>query len=130
MHGGCRGRFQWRWKNGLDLIFSGFNHNELLIFHGKEGGFEKEPKRIFIKDGTGKYTDGRRMCLADFNNDGRLDLFVPSYHDGKKRDIDSYIFWGGPDRNFTPERCTPVFTHSAAGSLAADFNEECFTNKS
>ena len=213
----------------LDLIFSGFNHNELLIFHGKEGGFEKEPKRILIKDGGGKYTDGRRMCLADFNNDGwldlvitdnaedrcfilwggpdgfsfdrkqalsvyrgsapqaadltgsgyldliigahqpsasgpydsflyiywngpdglredrrtqipiatalnvtvadfnndgRLDLFVPSYHDGKKRDIDSYIFWGGPDRNFTPERCTPVFTHSAAGSLAADFNED------
>ena len=31
------------------------------------------------------------MAVADFNNDGMLDLFVGSYQDGRQRDIDSHI---------------------------------------
>jgi len=64
------------------------------------------------------------MSIADFNNDGLLDLFVSSYHNGRERDIDSYIYWQRPGRGFSAYDRTRLFTHSASGSLAADFNED------
>ena len=63
------------------------------------------------------------MAVADFNNDGLLDLYVGSYHDGRERDIDSYIYWNRAGRGFSATDRTRLFTHSASGSLAADFNE-------
>jgi hypothetical protein len=64
------------------------------------------------------------MTLADFDNDGRLDLFVGSYHGVKERDIDSYIYWNRPGRYFSATDRTRLFTHSASGVVAADFNED------
>jgi len=60
--------------------------------------------------------------VADFNNDGLLDLFVPSYADGKERDIESYIYWNRRGRGFSAGDRTRLFTHSASGCVAADFN--------
>ncbi len=64
------------------------------------------------------------MAVADFNNDGMLDLFVTSYHDGKIRDIDSYLYWNRRGRGFSASDRTRIFTHSASGCVAADFNED------
>ena len=65
------------------------------------------------------------MSIADFNNDGNLDLFVSSYQDGRKRrDIDSYIYWNRGDRRFSSRDFTRLFTHSASGDFAADLNED------
>lgn len=67
------------------------------------------------------------MAVADFNNDGALDLYVGNYSDGRYRDLDSHIYWGATDRNepyFSETRVTHVRTHSAAGCIAADFNED------
>ena len=64
------------------------------------------------------------MSIADYNNDGRLDLFVGSYTDGRVRDLDSYIYWNRPDRYFTELDRTRLFTHSASGSIAGDFNDD------
>jgi hypothetical protein len=64
------------------------------------------------------------MTLADFNNDGRLDLFVGSYHGTVERDIDSYIYWNRAGRGFSVADRTRLFTHSASGVIAADFNED------
>jgi hypothetical protein len=64
------------------------------------------------------------MAVADFNNDGRLDLFVCSYHNGKERDIDSYLYWNRAGRGFSAEDRTRFFTHSASGCVAGDFNED------
>ncbi len=62
------------------------------------------------------------MSLMDFNGDGLLDLFICSYHDNRVRDIDSYIYWNRHGRGFSAADRTRMFTHSASGCVAADFN--------
>ena len=63
------------------------------------------------------------LAVGDFNRDGWLDLFAGSYHGGKDRDIHSFIYWnrGGHFRNLDRQM---LFTHSASGAVAADFNED------
>ena len=62
------------------------------------------------------------LAIADLNNDGILDIFLPSYNAGRDRDTDSYIYWGTPDRVYSAENRSRLFTHSACGCLAADLN--------
>ena len=64
------------------------------------------------------------MSVADFNNDGILDLFIGSYEDGRVRDLDSYIYWNRAGKGFSATDRRRLFTHSASGSVAADFNED------
>ena len=62
------------------------------------------------------------MSIMDFNGDGLLDLFICSYHDNRVRDIDSYIYWNRSGRGFSADDRTRLFTHSASGCVAADFD--------
>lgn len=62
------------------------------------------------------------MSIMDFNGDGLLDLFICSYHDNRVRDIDSYIYWNRSGGGFSAEDRTRLFTHSASGCVAGDFN--------
>jgi hypothetical protein len=64
------------------------------------------------------------MAVADFNNDKSLDLFLGSYHAGTERDTDSFIYWNRKDRGFSARDRARLSTHSVAGVLAADFNED------
>ena len=72
--------------------------------------------------------DINAMSVADFNNDGLLDLFVCSYTDGRVRDLDSYIYWNREGRGFSAADRARLFTHSATGSVAADFNENGYVD--
>ena len=64
------------------------------------------------------------MGVADLDNDGLLDLFVPCYHNGRTRDIESYIYWNKPGRGFSAADFTRLFAHSASGCVAVDFDED------
>jgi hypothetical protein len=64
------------------------------------------------------------MAVADFDNDGTLDLFVSSYHAGTTRDCDSYVYWNRKGRGFAAADRARLFTHSASGCVAGDFNED------
>ncbi len=68
------------------------------------------------------------VAIGDFDNDGLLDLFVPSYSDSKNRDLDSLIYWNRPGLGFSASDRTRLFTHAPAGSLAADLNENGWTD--
>ena len=110
----------------LDLIMGGFTaspsgpHDSFVyVYWNGPQGFREDARTMLPADGV------TSMSVADFNNDGNLDLFIGSYHDGRKRrDIDSYIYWNRGGRGFAAADFQRLFTHSASGDFAADFNED------
>ena len=66
---------------------------------------------------------GDSFAIADFNNDGWLDIFVGSYHGGKDRDVNSFLYWNR-EGSFRELDRDLLYTHSASGCVAADFNED------
>ncbi len=63
------------------------------------------------------------VAVADFNNDGFLDIFVGNYHNGKERDINSILYWNRNGKFAELDRDL-LYCHSASGCLAADFNND------
>jgi hypothetical protein len=62
--------------------------------------------------------------VADFDSDGFLDLFNPSYHGELTREsLPCYLYWGGPE-GFHPRRRTILYNNSASEGLAADFDHD------
>jgi len=68
------------------------------------------------------------IAIADFNNDGMLDIFAANYHNGRERDINSFIYWNRKGIGFRENDCQRLFTHSASGCIAADFNEDGYVD--
>ena len=81
-------------KNGyLDLIVCVQCHyqrryDSFYILHGGPDGYD--PRRLTSYEGG--YTPGS-VAIADFNNDGNLDMAVASYSSGKTRELPTRIFW-------------------------------------
>ena len=113
----------------LDLIMGGHMpdregpHDSFvyIYWNGPEG--LREDRRTLLPANT-----INAMAVADFNNDGLLDLFICSYHNGRVRDIDSYIYWNRKERGFSAADRLRIFTHSASGCVAADFNGDGWTD--
>lgn len=62
------------------------------------------------------------LTVADFNKDGILDIFATSYKNGRVRDLDSFIYWGAAGGVYSVTNRKRLFSHSASGCVAADFN--------
>lgn len=95
-----------------------FPHHSYVHIYWNDGTGLRENNKTILR---GDATDS--IAVADFNNDGRLDIFAGSYHGGKDRDIPSFIYWNRPD-GFHEHDCLFLNTHSASGCIAADFNDD------
>lgn len=108
----------------LDLIVGGHAASAVgphdsfaYIYWNGPDGLREDRRTILPADAVNS------MSIADFNNDGHLDLFVGCYNDGRhRRDIDSYLYWNAGGRGFSADRFTRLFNHSASGDFAADLN--------
>ena len=67
------------------------------------------------------------VAVADFNNDGWLDVFVGNYHNGKERDINSILYWNRNGKFRELDRDL-LYCHSSSGCMAADFNEDGYVD--
>jgi hypothetical protein len=62
--------------------------------------------------------------VADWDNDGYLDLFTPSYHGNRTREkLPTYLFWGSSE-GFNRNNKTVLINDSGASGFAADFNKD------
>jgi len=107
----------------LDLIVGGHNptvgqpHDSFVyIYWNGPEGLSQDRRTMLPAAGI------NALCVADFNRDGLLDIFVGSYHKGTERDVDSFIYWNRADRGFSDADVTRLFTHSASGCFAADLD--------
>ena len=109
----------------LDLIVGGYADPTtrsfdvgLFIFWGSEEGFT--PWNAQWLPGMGQLAP----VVADFDRDGFLDLFAPSYHGtGVRESIPSYLFWGSRD-GLRPENKTRLVCDSASDAMAGDFDQD------
>ncbi len=93
------------------------HHSFIHIYWNGPEGLSESNKTILRADAA------VAMAIADFNNDGWLDIFVSNYHNGRERDINSILYWNRQGTFHELDRQL-LFSHSASGCVAADFNED------
>ena len=102
----------------LDVVFpSSHDHKEVvdLFIYWGESGFEPS-KRVELPSNGGK-----RVEVADLNQDQHLDLILVNSSNGTRSDLDSYIYWGS-QLGFEPSRRTLLPTRGAEAVTTADLN--------
>ena len=78
----------------LDLVIAIIGDPDLLVFYGTADGFDTDnPQRVHLEHDGVVYAEPRFICLADLNNSGWLDLFVPDVAADR-----SILLWGGGRR--------------------------------
>ena len=109
----------------LDLIVGGYADPTtrtfdvgLFVFWGSVEGFT--PWNTQWLPGMGQLAP----LVADFDRDGFLDLFAPSYHGtGVRESMPSYLFWGSRD-GLRAENKTRLVCDSASDAMAGDFDQD------
>ena len=62
--------------------------------------------------------------VADFDNDGYLDIFSPHYHADLTRELlPCYLYWGGPE-GFRTRNRSALINNSGSNGFAADFDKD------
>ena len=97
------------------------HHSFVHIYWNGPEGISENNKTVLRADACDA------LCVADFNNDGWLDVFAASYHGGKDRDVNSFLYWNREGTFHELDRQL-LFTHSASGAIAVDFNEDGYVD--
>jgi hypothetical protein len=89
--------------------------NTSFIYYGSEGGFSNT-NRTEVQANI-----PYESSICDFDRDGWLDIFMPSYGTDLSGNRPSVIHWGGPN-GFIKKPFTEYKTYGASGSDALDYD--------
>lgn len=107
-------RFPGAWRFDFPGTME-YDFGTYIFWGGPQGFHTTNSQRLPAHSGIG-------ITVADFDGDGYLDLYVPSYHFGVTREsMASYLYWGGPS-GFLDLNRTELTVDASHGSMAADFN--------
>ncbi|MCP4362739.1 MAG: PKD domain-containing protein, partial [Chloroflexi bacterium] len=107
-----------------DLVFANYQTDGSYLVDsyvywgdGSKTGFSSSNR-------TGLPTQGARgVAVADFNQDGQLDLAFANYRDAQHFDMNSYIYWGANTAEvYSATQRLELPTSKAKSALAADLN--------
>lgn len=88
------------------------------IFWGSPDGFNATNAQRLLGD------DGIGITVADWDQDGYLDVFLPAYHFGNTREsVAAHLFWNS-DSGFHDTNRTDFMQDGGHDALAADFNHD------
>lgn len=97
---------------------NGYHDAGMTILWGSEKGFEN-----WNSQWLPGYTP-LGPVIADFDQDGYLDIFAPAYHgDAIREDLAMYLYWGG-EKGFSSDEKTTFIGNSGTDALAADFDKD------
>ncbi len=91
---------------------------ENYIYWGSSDGFSPARRSALMGKGT------RGVSIADLDRDGYLDvIFLNTGLSAEDKNLDAYIYWGGPSGFVTTQR-TEIPSGGSGLPLAADFNSD------
>ncbi|MBX3288282.1 MAG: VCBS repeat-containing protein [Acidobacteria bacterium] len=95
-----------------------FHDAGVLIFWGGAEGFKQWNSQWLAS------TTVLGPTVADFDNDGYLDLFLPAYlGDNNRQSLPMYLYWGSKT-GFSEDNRTEFIGDSGSDALAADFDND------
>lgn len=94
------------------------NIESLLLLGGKLGLKKEQSVSFPTNDASG-------VAMVDLKKDGKKDLLFANFSSGRSfGDIDSYVYYGGPDFKYSPDRMTKIPVAGAMQSVSGDFNAD------
>lgn len=66
--------------------------------------------------------------VADLNKNGHLDILIANYNAITNRELETFIYWGGPEGSYSPERMTGLPSYSPAANMVLDLNGNGFND--
>jgi hypothetical protein len=101
-----------------DIANNGHHDMGIFIFWGSSAGFNHSNAQWL----PGITPLG--SVVADFDDDGYLDIFNPHYHADLTRELlPCYLYWGGPE-GYRIRNRTALINNSGSDGFAADFDKD------
>ena len=100
-----------------DLVFANTKGQLSYIYWGEADGYRNDSRTELP---TLAATDS---ALADFNQDGWVDVAFANEHDDRTYDVNSYLYWNGPD-GFHPAHRKELQGFGAVSAAAGDLDQD------
>lgn len=88
------------------------------VYYGSKNGFDNSRRTML------PCYNSNTLAVADFNNDGLLDLFIGAYDNRRTRELDSHIYWNDAKDGLTEDNRTFLRTEASCGAIVGDFNND------